>query len=174
MATMKPTLYLFVGYPGSGKTTIAKMIADATDGVHLWADFERHIMFGTPTHSRSESRELYDHLNQVADEVLAQGRCVIFDTNFNFRRDRDHMRKIAAKHGANVKVVWVTTPRDVARHRATEDSEGKPTRIWGNMLLPDFNRLSDNLQKPDDDEDVIRIDGSSTDPESIKQRLGLA
>jgi predicted kinase len=170
----RPTLYLFVGYPGAGKTTIAKIIADATDGVHLWADMERHVMFGTPSHTRTESRELYDHLNTVTDQLLAEGRCVVFDTNFNFRKDRDHMRKIAAKHGAEVRVVWVTTPRDIARHRATEDSDGKPTRIWGNMRLPDFNRLSDNLQTPDDDEDVIRIDGSETDVDAVRQKLGLS
>lgn len=169
----KPTLYLFVGYPGAGKTTIAKIIADATDGVHLWADFERHIMFGAPTHSRQESRELYRHLNTVADELLAQGKCVIYDTNFNFREDRDYMREIAAKHGATVRVVWITTPRDIAKHRATEDSDGKPTRIWGNMKLPDFNRLSDNLQTPDDDEDVVQIDGSDINAAGVKQKLGL-
>lgn len=174
MARMRPTLYLFVGYPGAGKTTIAKIIADATDGVHLWADFERHVMFGTPSHTHDESRELYGHLNQVADELLAQGKCVIYDTNFNFRKDRDYMRGIAAKHGADVRVVWITTPRAIAEQRATQESDGQPTRIWGNMQPTDFNRLSDNLQTPDDDEDVVRIDGASTDADGVKKLLGLA
>lgn len=168
-----PTLYLFVGYPGAGKTTVAKIITDATNGVHLWADFERHVMFEKTTHSKQESQILYEHLNKVADELLGQGKCVIYDTNFNFRSDRDHLRAIAAKHGATVVVVWITTPRDLAQHRATEDSAGKETRVWGNMSLRDFTRMSDNLQAPDTDEQVVKIDGSATDAASVKQALGL-
>lgn len=168
-----PTLYLFVGYPGSGKTTVAKIIADATDGVHLWADFERHVMFDQPTHSKQESRTLYEHLNKVADELLGQGKCVIYDTNFNFRSDRDYMRQIATKHAANVVIIWVTTPRELAQRRATEESEGKPTRVWGNMKLTDFIRMSDNLQEPDTDEQVVKIDGSNISIDSVKQAIGL-
>jgi len=169
----QPTLYLFVGYPGAGKTTIARIITDLTGGVHLWADFERHVMFKNPTHSKEESRELYDHLNRVADELLAQGKCVIYDTNFNFRSDRDHLRQIAAKNGADTIVIWVTTPRELAERRATKESENEDTRIWGNMSLQTFNRMSDNLQQPDDDEKVIQIDGTDIDSAAIKQQLGL-
>lgn len=170
---MKQQLYLFVGYPGAGKTTIAKMIAKFTGAVHLWADFERHIMFGQATHSKEESRALYNRLNQVADELLSQGQSVIYDTNFNFRKDRDHMRKLAAKHGAKTVLIWVTTPREIAENRATKDSEGQDTRIWGNMDPADFKRMSNNLQRPDSDEQVIEVDGSKLDAATLKQQLGL-
>lgn len=169
----QPTLYLFVGFPGSGKTTVARIIADATQGVHLWADFERHVMFERPTHSIEESQQLYDHLNRVADELLGQGKCVIFDTNFNFRSDRDYLRQVAAKHGANVVVIWITTPRELAERRATKESAGKETRVWGNMSVVDFTRLSDHLQPPDADEQVVEIDGSTIDPVTVKQKIGL-
>lgn len=170
---MRTTLYLFVGYPGAGKTTVARIVTELTGGVHLWADFERHVMFDTPSHTHDESRVLYGHLNHVADELLAQGTCVIYDTNFNFRKDRDYMREIAKRHDADVKLIWVTTPRDIAEHRATQDSVDKPTRIWGNMMPNDFKRLSDNLQQPDDDEEVVKIDGSTADLAAIKQALDL-
>jgi predicted kinase len=169
----KPTLYLFVGYPGAGKTTIARIIREATDGVHLWADFERHVLFDTVTHSAEESRVLYDHLNHTADELLEQGKCVIYDTNFNFRADRDKLRSIAARHGADTVVVWVTTDKDVAQQRATEEAENKDTRIWGNMPMGEFTRLSDNLQEPDEDETVVQIDGASADEAAVREKLGL-
>jgi predicted kinase len=169
----KPTLYLFVGYPGAGKTTVARTITQLTEGVHLWADFERHVMFDEVTHSSEESRILYDHLNRTADELLEQGKCVIYDTNFNFRADRDKLRAKAAKHGAETVVIWVTTDRELAQKRATEESQNEETRIWGNMPLNDFNRLSDHLQQPDDDEYVVQIDGSNANEATIKEKLGL-
>ncbi len=169
----KPTLYLFVGYPGAGKTTVARMITQATGGVHLWADFERHVMFDEVTHSSQESKLLYDHLNRLADELLEQGKCVIYDTNFNFRKDRDYMRAIAERHNAESVVVWVTTTRELAEQRATQESEDNDTRIWGNMPAQAFNRMSDNLQVPDDDEHVIQVDGATADEASIKALFNL-
>lgn len=162
-----------MGYPGAGKTTVARIITQATEGVHLWADFERHVLFDTVTHSREESRVLYDHLNHTADELLAQGKCVIYDTNFNFRADRDKLRAIAARHDAETVVIWMTTDRELARRRATEESTDQETRIWGNMELRDFDRLSDHLQEPDSDEQVVQIDGTNVDEAVIRDKLGI-
>ena len=60
---MKPTLYLLIGYPGAGKTTVAGIISEQKGAVHLMADAERHKRFPNPTHSAEESLQLYDELN---------------------------------------------------------------------------------------------------------------
>src|ERR1700740_2189499 len=106
----KPRLYLFVGYSGAGKTTIAQALEEMTGAIHLWADSERHKLFAEPTHSHDESTELYKRLNEQAEELLKAGKSVIFDTNFNFHKDREHLQQIAKRVGAEAIIIWVTTP----------------------------------------------------------------
>jgi len=167
----KPVLYIFVGYPGSGKTTVAKIIAEMSSAEHLWADHERHKMFNQPTHAVSESRRLYAHLNQVTDRLLSQGLSVIFDTNFNYYSDRQHLRQIAKKRQAKTILIWLTTPLAIARARATEHSHNKETRIWGNMPPEVFDRMSSQLELPKRYEAAIQIDGTNINRENLKQQL---
>ena len=170
---MQKRLYIFIGYPGAGKTTVARIIAKATGAIHLWVDQERHKMFKQPTHSQAESQQLYDHLNKLTDELLATDKSVVFDTNFNYLKDREHLRKIAIKNNAEVITIWVTTPKALARMRATEDSHGKETRIWGNMATEDFDAMSNRLEEPSDYENAVLIDGTNIDPEALKQQLNI-
>jgi predicted kinase len=167
----KQTLYLMVGYPGSGKTTTSKIIQELTGAVHLWADHERQQMFTNPEHSHQENITLYDELNRRTDELLRSGKSVIFDTNFNFYKDREHLRRIAARNGVHAMVIWITTPEDIARERATKQSDNQTTRVWGNMPLKDFNRIARNLQKPKQDEHVLTLDGSQITKAYVSKEL---
>lgn len=169
----QPTLYLMLGFPGAGKTTTAKIIHQLTGAVHLWADRERHKRFATPTHSHDENLKLYGTLNREVEDLLAAGQSVIFDTNFNYYKDRQHMREIAARHNAKVKLIWVTTPKELAKERATKLSDNQHTRVWGNMPEEDFERLSGNLQPPREDEQPIKIDGTKVTAEYVERQLGL-
>lgn len=162
-----------VGYPGSGKTTISRYIHELTGAVHLWADHERNHMFPHPTHSHSENIELYKHLNQTTKQLLQEGKSVVFDTNFNFYRDRKRLRHIAATEGAETVVVWIITPKDIARKRAVEESEDKDTRVWGNMPPDRFERIANNLQEPSAMEHPIMINGSDITKEDVARALGL-
>lgn len=171
LKAQKPTLYLFIGYPGAGKTTVATMIAEATGAVHLWADYERHKMFAFPTHSRHESLQLYDELNQRTDELLTEGRSVVFDTNFNFYHDRQKMRHIAAKHGAETLVIWITLPEEVAKQRAVY-SAAKRNGYDAEMTEAQFNAIIDKLEPPEKDEKIIKLDGTKLDRESLIALLG--
>lgn len=157
---MKPTLFLFVGYPGAGKTSVAQLIESRTHAVHLWADHVRKQMFEQPCHSRNESKQLYDYLNSQASELLAAGTSVIFDTNFNFYDDRQLLRKIASDNAANTVLIWVNTPIDLSRTRAVHESDHDDKRVYGNMTATDFERIAGNFQPPDASESAVAIDGT--------------
>lgn len=160
-----------LGYPGAGKTTTAKIIHDITGAVHLWADHERRQKFGTPTYTHQENLTLYSQLNQEAQRLLASGKSVIFDTNFNFYKDRQHLRDIAKHQGAQTFIVWLTTPKQIARQRATDNAHVQHTRILGNIPLEAFERMSSNLEQPRADEPHIEVDGTRVSDGYMRELL---
>lgn len=161
-----PVLYLFVGYPGSGKTTAAQTLASATGAMHLWADKERHARFDAPTHSEAESKELYDALNAQTAALLRAGRSVIFDTNFNHQADRDKLRAIAREAGADIRLLWIQTPLSVAKDRAVHS--GQARNGYGSAMSADqFDAIAAKLEAPGDDEQPICISGNPLDQQAL-------
>lgn len=167
----KPTLYLMLGYPGAGKTTAARVISKLSHATHLWADYERRELFGDPTYSETENKQLYDRMNQEASALLVAGESVVFDTGFNKRADRDHLRRLAADAGASVVLVWVTTDPETARERATKDAHLQTTRALGDMTDNEFERLRNKLEPPAKDENHIELDGTSISDEYVAVQL---
>ena len=166
----KPTLYLFIGLPGAGKTSVARIIAEETDAVHLWADHERHRMFAHPTHTEQESIQLYDYLNQQTEELLANGQSVIFDTNFNHYADRQKLRDIATRQGAETIIIWMTTPEAVARDRAVCSHEIR-NGYEVSMSEEKFDEIASKLEPPHKDEKIIKFDGTKFDKAEVKALL---
>ena len=166
-------LYLFIGYPGAGKTTIAKHIEEKTGAVHLWADRERQKLFGYATHSEDENRQLYEYLDQQTDRLLAEGHSVIFDTNFNFHKDRLMLRDIAARHGAKTEIIWVNTPKEVAKPRALHHTHRDRNGYPVTMTEEEFDRLSNHLEPPSPDEHPVIIDGTDLNKVDLDKLLGL-
>ncbi len=168
-----PRLYLFVGAPGAGKTTIAHLIERTTGATHLWADQERQAMFNTVTHSKTESDQLYSQLNARTEQLLAEGKSVIFDTNFNYLRDRQRLAELATKHHAATMIIWLTTPRAVAKARALHDHHRNRNGYQSTMTSAEFDRLVDHLEPPTDHETFITIDGTNIDESTVIGQLGL-
>lgn len=168
----KTKLYLFIGYPGAGKTEVAKIIAKTTGAYHIWADVERHKMFKHPTHSIEESDELYAKLDQAAEYLLSQHRSVVFDTNFNHKFDRDKLRSIAEKYHAETILIWVKTPLELARQRAVMD-DAKRNHYDYSMSLNMFEKIVAKLEPPTKSERAIIIDGRNVNEQTVMQALGL-
>jgi predicted kinase len=168
----KPRLYLLVGYPGSGKTTISRIIHEVTGATHIWTDWERRTMFRQPTHSSSENTKLYDYLNTLTSQLLSEGKSVIFDTNFNFFKDRQHLRKIATQAGAETIVIWLTTSKDLSKKRAVQTGTIR-NGYTARMTAEQFETIVSHLEPPDKNEKVIKIDGTRLDSRHVKKILGL-
>ena len=168
----KPQLYLLVGYPGSGKTTISRIIHELTGAVHIWTDWERRTMFRQPTHSAAENNKLYDYLNTLTGQLLTDGKSVIFDTNFNFLKDRQHLRVIATQVGAETTVIWLTTSKGVSKKRAVHTGTIR-NGYEATMSAEQFETIASHLQPPSKNEKVVKIDGLKLDAQRVKRLLGL-
>lgn len=162
-----------MGYPGSGKTSAALEIAQLTGAEHLWADKIRRQRLGQPTYSHQENMHLYQEMNQRVAELLATGKSVVFDTAFNFYKDREHLREVARSHGAECVLLWLKVDRDTAKERALM-SEIQAIRPLGHDMKPeDFERMADNLEAPHADEAYIALDGTQITSDYIRKQLNL-
>lgn len=162
-----------LGFPGSGKTTTAKVLSEITGAIHIWADKERRDAIGEPTYSHEENTELYERLNQETEQLLSDGKDVIFDTSFSYYQDRAKLADIAAKHNAKTILVWVTTDKAIAKTRSIKDSHKQPTRILGDMAPEDFERMSSAIEEPGSNEEVVKIDGTKVTEDYIRKCFGL-
>ncbi len=85
-----PKLLIFCGIPGSGKSTIAKLVAKTLQGtVHIQTDAVR-LMISEPLYDNYESEFVYSAIIALAGEALARGYNAILDGTFlreQYRRD---------------------------------------------------------------------------------------
>lgn len=170
-----PTLYMLLGYPGSGKTTTALVLTALTGAEMIWEDKERRDMFGVPQFSHEENLRLHTTLNDRTAELLRKGKSVIYDTSFNGYVDRERMYQIASAVGADTALLWIVTDKDTAKLRATKDATTQPTRplaqVIGDMDEETFNRLCNKLEEPHPDEKYVKLDGTKITSNYVRTQL---
>lgn len=113
----KNTLFIMVGLPGSGKSTISRELANRTGAVHLESDAIRREMFPERSYSRQESQRVF---NRIRFDVFLQaeaGKSVIVDATFLTERDRAPFLEKLAQEFDRVLVVVVETPEALCKHR---------------------------------------------------------
>ncbi len=115
-----PRVYILCGLAFAGKTTLAKALAERLNLPRVSID-EINTMRGvgldnawiTPEDWQITYEESY---RQLAHHLSA-GRSVISDAGNFTRAERDHVRAIAARHGADALLIHVTTPAQLVRER---------------------------------------------------------
>lgn len=150
---MKQTLFVMLGYPGSGKSTFARLLAETTGAVHLNGDDMRLAMFANYKKSVDYALNLlvFGGMDYTVCEVLRRGISVIYSTNTNQARDRRHKAGLAKEFNVPVVVLWVQTPQEVAKEREQLRGTNIPDKA--------FEGLVHNLEAPGIEELYIRLNG---------------
>ena len=159
-----------MGYPGAGKTTAAQVLQQITDAVNLSSDKLRLEIAPKPVFSSAEHEQLYQKLNQATEELLTEGKDVVYDANLNRRQHRQEKYDICQRTGAEPVLLWVQTDKTLAKERAI--NENRAHLVPQNETAGDmFDRIAGIIEPPQADEHPIVIDGTKIDQAYIRSLL---
>lgn len=163
---MKPTLFIFSGLPGSGKTTIAKELSKATEAVYLRIDtIEQAIRDLCEFNVEGEGYRLS---YRVASDNLKLGNNVIADSCNPIELTRQEWNDIAVNSGANFVNIEVICSDKSEHKRRVETRTSDVT----NLKLPTWNQVQNREYHPWNSE-RITIDTAGNVSDVFNQLLEL-
>jgi predicted kinase len=128
-----PTLYLIVGLPCSGKTTLAKKMAAELPVLRLCPDEWVVKLYGTEMTS-TQIDAVRDPVEQtqleVALEALRLGLDVVQENGFWARTESEAHRERARAVGAEAKIVFLEVPLEELLRRLRLRNENLPPHTF--------------------------------------------
>lgn len=125
----RPTLFLTVGLPGTGKTTGALQIEEAHDALRLTKDEWMKALYG-PENPSSASDVIEGRLIAIGLRALELGINVVLDFGLWSRDERSALRQAAAEAGASVVICYFELARDEQRKRLDQRLAEAPHETW--------------------------------------------
>lgn len=101
-------LIIVCGLPGTGKTTLARALAERFSAVHISSDLIRKEMMARPTYNPDEKARVYEELVERVASLLAGGDSVVADATFYRRSLRGRLVEAADRAGTKAHFVLCT------------------------------------------------------------------
>ncbi len=115
--TAYPVLVMMVGLPGTGKSYLARKLAECEPFLILEADFVRKTLFPNPSYSGEESTFVHRVVHALLDRFLRRGIRVIYDATNLIEWQREFVYHLAERAGAKLVIVRTVAPPEVVRAR---------------------------------------------------------
>ena len=158
----KPTLICLYGYPGSGKSYLARNLAESLDLANVSSDRIRSELFQSPRYDPQENAIVTHLMDYMSEEFLSAGVSLVYDTNALRSSQRRKLRELARKHKAEYILIWLQIDIDSAFSRTQDrDRRTSDDKYAEPQTKNTFDRQLNGMQNPDG-EDYIVISGKHT------------
>lgn len=110
-------LVMICGLPGTGKSTLAKAVAEKIDAVYLNSDSIRLGMLEEREYTEEEKKQVYEAMFEKSAEEMKEGKNVVLDATFYKKELRDDAKETADEAGTDFYVIECVTHEDLLRER---------------------------------------------------------
>lgn len=171
----KPFLLILYGYPGAGKTYFARQFTENVQAAHLQADRVRNELFEQPRHDKQENEVVSQLMEYMAEEFLAAGLSVVYDSTTLRSADRARLRELAFRAHAQPLTVWFQLDAESAFARnAKRDRRRADDKYAAGWDRQRFEGLLGHMQNPSLAENYVVLSGKhlfSTQQSTVMNRL---
>jgi predicted kinase len=175
MTPTKPFLLMLYGFPGSGKTYLARQLSENVQSAHLQADRIRSELFQEPRYDKQENDIVAQLMDYMSEEFLTAGVSVIYDTNALRASQRLALRDLARRSHAQHLLIWLQIDAESAFNRSLKrDRRRADDKYAAQWDRPAFNTIISRMQNPTVAEDYVVISGKhlySTQHSAILAKL---
>ena len=174
--THPPTLVLVTGLPGTGKSTVATIVADIMQTSVLGHDWAMSALRDyQPIQDALGEIELghrivgWSILTSLGRAQLVEGRSVVLD-GVARAAQRAHLRAVADSTGARF-VVITTRCTDAEVHRARIDGRRRHIPNWYELRWEDVERSAATWEDTPGDLDLDSVDSPADQASAIRRLL---
>lgn len=182
LAPKAPRLVLMSGLSGSGKTWLARQLAERLSAVHVRSDVERkrraglgalaasNARVGQGLYSEETSAAVYDSLAGIATSVLSGGFSVVIDATFLRRAQRTRFVELSASRGVPLRLIQCEAPEPVLRARIMERSRSRRDASEADLKVLEWQIAHREPLAPEEEIETVRVD--TAHPDVLNRTLG--